>query len=331
MAKSNKSIIVLLLIGLLQLSVVAMNANAALSEEELNNRRHLLKENILSSDLGSGYAHVLTFFIEPDISASTYDIDDEGNTKIHIYKLPMQKSFEINKDGCAIAFRGVVGYATLTNNQKIFEDNFVDSKWKAINGSAGTGLIVPVVNNFNFITAADLGFSHMTNSSTYIGTSSEAISQLLDGILYNWDTDAWIGSLVFGLDYKHLFRETYDLNLKGRYTYNHVSSFNESDNFPSFDGNAQTVSLAVDLTHPVGFSIVQYPISGIAYLGSTTFVGNNRNALGFDSYFDLGYSLKIDISDMSFLVNSIRIGYQWSVGHDVKGHTILFGWDLAVF
>jgi hypothetical protein len=308
-----------------------MNAHAALSEREIDSKRNQLRENILSSDIGSGYAHILTFFIESDISASTYDVEDEDDTRLNIYKLPMQKDFEINEEGWKVALRGVVGYATLKSRQNVLDDIFVDSKWKAFSGSAGTGLIVPVSSDLALLTAADLGISHMTNSSNYTGASSSIISRLFDGILYNWDTDAWIGSLVFGFDYKHLFTETYDLNVTGRYTYSHVSSFNESDGFPSFDGNAQTVSLAADLKHSLGFSIAQYPISGVAHLGNTTFVGDNRDALGFDSFFDLGYSLEIDISDMAFFVNSLRLGYQWSIGSDVKGHTILFGWDVAVF
>jgi hypothetical protein len=119
--------------------------------------------------------------------------------------------------------------------------------------------------------------------------------------------------------------------VKGRYTYSHVSSFNESGSFPAFNGNAQTVSLAVELKHPLGISLLQYPISGIAHFGDTKFVGYNRKALGFDSFFDLGYSLQIDISDMGFFINSFRIGYQWNAGSDVEGHTVLFGLDFTVF
>ena len=329
--KCTESIQTIILSLVFFVFATASTANAALSQEDIDSTRNELTTSILNSDLASGYAHVLTFFIESDISASTYDVDDEYNTKLNIYKLPMQKSFKINEEGWRLALRGIVGYATIDNSQNILGDTFIDSRWKAVSGSAGTGLIVPVSDNFDVITALDLGLSHMTNTGKYSGIFSGTASSLLDGILYNWDTDAWIGSLVFGCDYTRLFRDVYDLNVKGRYTYSHVSSFNESNSFPAFDGNAQTVSLAVELKHPLGFSLARYPVSGIAHLGDTMFVGDNRKALGFDSFFDLGYSLEIDISDMGFFINSLRLGYQWNTGSDVEGHTVLFGLDFTVF
>lgn len=329
--ESKKAIIFYLLFWVCSVFATATGANAVLSQEDINNTRNQLTTNILNSDLASGYAHVLTFFIESDISASTYDVNDEYNTKINIYKLPMQKIFTINDKDWRLAFRGIVGYATIDNSQDILGDTYIDLRWKAVSGSVGTGLIVPVSDNFGLITAIDLGLSHMTNSGDYFGSFSGTASRILDGILFNWDTNAWIGSLVFGCDYKRLYRERYDLNVKGRYTYSHVSSFNESGSFPAFDGNAQVVSLAIELKHPLGLSIAQYPISGISHLGNTMFVGDNRKALGFDSFFDLGYSLEIDISDMAFFINSLRIGYQWNAGNDVEGHTILFGLDFTVF
>ena len=329
--ESNKTIMLSLLFGVFFVFATATSANAVLSQEDISNTRKQLTTNIINSDLASGYAHVLTFFIEPDISASTYDVDDEYNTKLNIYKLPMQKTFKINEESWRLALRANVGYATIDNSQNILGDTFIDSRWKALSGSVGTGLIVPVLDNFAVITALDLGLSHMTNKGGYSGTFSGTASSIFDGILFNWDTDAWLGSLVFGCDYARLFREVYDLNVKGRYTYSHVSSFNESGSFPAFKGNAQTISLAVELKHPLAFSLAQFPVSGIAHLGDTLFVGDNRKALGFDSFFDLGYSLEIDISDMGFFVNSLRIGYQWNTGSDVEGHTVLFSLDFTVF
>jgi len=91
------------------------------------------------------------------------------------------------------------------------------------------------------------------------------------------------------------------------------------------------MSLAADLTHPLGFSIAQYPFFGVAHLGSTAFLGENRDTLGFDSFVELGYSLKVDITDLDFFIQTLRLGYQLSIGDSVEGHTFLFGLDLAVF
>lgn len=320
-----------LLCSFLLLSLTTTESRAALSQEEIDLLRNELKNNIDHSSIGSSYAYILNFFVEPDISASTYDVADDANTRLDIYKFPLQKNFLINTDGWEIALRGIVSYATLEMDLDVVEKEMVESEWSAFSGSMGTGLIVPVLDGLTFITAADLGLSHMKNRREYHGVFTDTVAQLLDGILYNWDTDVWIGSLVFGLDYNHLFWEEYSLDVQGRYTYSHISSFNGSEDFPSFSGNAQTLSLAADLTHPLVFSVAQYPLYGVAHLGHTAFLGKNRDTLGFDSFVELGYSLKVDLSHLDFLVQSLRVGYQWSIGHNVKGHTVLFGLDLAVF
>jgi len=200
----------------LLLSFLVTESKAALSQEEIDLRRNELKNNVDHSGIGSSYAHILNFFVESDISASIYDVDDEANSRIDIYKFPLQKNFSLNSDGWEIALRGIVSYATLEMNSNVLETETIDSKWKAYSGSVGTGLLVPVIDGLTFITAADFGLSHMENSSKYHGLLSNTLAQIFDGILYNWDTDAWIGSLVFGLDYNHLFSEKYILDVKGR-------------------------------------------------------------------------------------------------------------------
>ena len=320
----------LVLLSIFLLFVTAVESRAALSQEEIDYLRNDLKNSVDHSAIGSSYAHILNFFIEPDISASTYDVDDDVNTQLNIYKFPLQKRFSLNDKGLDIAFRGVASYATLEMDHSIQEDNTVDSQWKAYSASLGTGLFIPVVADLTFITAADLGLSHMKNSSNYNGLQVSELASIFDGILYNWNTDAWIGSLVFGLDYDLLFGDQ-GLAIKGRYTYSHVASFNGSHDFPSFSGSAQTVSVVADYTHPLGFSLAENPFFGVAHLGAMAFLGENRDALGFDSFAELGYSVKVDISQLDFFVKSLRLGYQWSVGDNVTGHTILFGLDLAVF
>lgn len=321
----------LILLSLILLLFTSAKGRAALSQEDIDPLRDSLKSTVDHSGIGSNYAQILTFFIEPDISASTYDVDDEANSRLNIYKFPLQKRFPTNSDGIEIAFRGIASYATLDMENSPQTAVAVDSQWKAYSASLGSGLFVPVAYDLTLVAAADLGLSHMKNSSKYNGQQAADIAPIFDGILYNWDTDAWIGSLIFGLDYALQFAENYDLDIKGRYTYSHVASFNGSDEFPSFSGYAQTVSLAADLTHPMGFSLNQNPFSGVAHMGATAFLGDNRDTLGFDSFSEFGYSIKVDISRLDYFVQTLRLGYQWSTGENVTGHTILFGVDFSVF
>ena len=304
---------------------LAMGSAQALTQDEIDTARDVLKDNINHSNVGASYAHMLNFFIEPDISSSSFEVDDEAGTKFDLYKFPFQKSFSINDQGWEAAVRGTVSYATADQKANIFSNEIIDAEWTAYSGNLGAGLIIPVYDNLSFLGAADFGLSRLESDAKYKGDILQELAPVIDGIAYNWDTNAWIGSLVLGLDYFKSFEGNYDLDIKGRYTYSYVSSFSESKDLPSFSDDANTLSLKADFTHPLGFSIAEYPIYGIAHLGNTTFVGNDRDILGFSYFFEVGYSLKMDISHEKLPLESL------SLGDNVTGYTILFGWELASF
>ena len=303
----------------------------ALTQEDIDTARDALKEHIDHSNVGAGYAHLLNFFVEPDISSSFFKVDDEAGTEFDVYKLPLQKTFPINDQGWKSVVRGTVSYATTRQKAEVLTDETVDAKWKAYSGIIGSGLIIPIYGTLSFNGAADIGLARLDSDAKYDGAVLEELAPIIDGIAYNWDTNAWIGSLVLGLDYRKEFEEKYALDIKGRYTYSYISSFSESEDFPSFSDSTNTLSLKADFTHPLNTSVFNYPLYGVANLGNTTFVGDNREILGFDSFFEFGYSIKIDLSHMESSFDSLSFGYQWNKGENVEGHTFLIGWELAVF
>ena len=107
-----------ILLCTLLLFLTVTESKAALTQEEIDHRRSELQNSVDQSSIGSNYVHILNFFIEPDISASTYDVDDDANTRLDIYKFPLQKNFSLNADGLEIALRGIISYATLEMTQK---------------------------------------------------------------------------------------------------------------------------------------------------------------------------------------------------------------------
>jgi len=291
--------------------------------------RDALKNNIDHSNIGAGYVHILTFFTEPDISSSFYSVDDDTNTDFNIYKFPFQKTFNINDKGWKSLLRGTVSYASLDQNGEFLPDETIAANWKAYSGSVGSGILIPLNHNLSFLAAADIGYSHLESNAKYHGDILENIlAPVLDGIAYNWDTNAWIVGGTAGLGYKKAYDRGYLLDIKGSYTYNYITSFSESVDLPAFSDSTNTLSLKMDFTHPLGKKLANFPLYGVAHLGNVTFIGNNRDALGFNYFFEAGYSFKLDVSSKYSKISAISLGYQWSKGDNVSGHTILFSWDM---
>ncbi len=53
---------------------IAMTNAEALTLDETDELRAVLKDNINHANIGAGYAHMLNFFIQPDISSSHSEI-----------------------------------------------------------------------------------------------------------------------------------------------------------------------------------------------------------------------------------------------------------------
>lgn len=294
---------------------------------DLDDIRDQLKKEVRNSPIGAGYAQLLNVFTGPDISASSFDADD---VDYDIFKLPLQMELPLAKDGWQLVLRTTLSHARAEGEVPLFPPfQPVDSEWKADSGQVGAGLLIPLNGSWEAFAGAEFGISRLENEGKYRGILDQIIlPEIADGISFNWDTNARISSLTGGLGYKRELAQKYSLDITGRYTFSHIASYSESSELPSFSEDVGTLSLKADLDHPIGISIADLPLFGTAHLGGTAFTGQNRDSLGFTHFYELGYSLGLDISQLGNRVKSLSLGYQWSKGADVDGHSVLFSWSL---
>lgn len=301
-----------------------LTAQAATDLDEI---RDQLQEGIGNSSIGAAYAQMLNFFVEPDISASKLSADD---TDYDVFKVPLQFELPMAQSNWRLAIRATLSHAKADAIDDTGAFGIVDSEWQADSGQLGAGLIMPVNDDWSGFVGAEFGISRLENKADYLegGPSQELPPEIADGILFNWDTNARVSGLTGGLSYAKKIADKYPLNVRGRYTFSHISSYSESRDLPSFSENTGTFSLKADLIHPYGIAIADLPVFGKVHIGGTAFTGNNRNALGFTHFYELGYSVGLDISRLGYRVKSLNIGYQWIQGRDVDGYSVLLGWEL---
>jgi hypothetical protein len=82
----------------------------------------------------------------------------------------------------------------------------------------------------------------------------------------------------------------------------------------------------VDEIKPIGTRLGGYPLALVGHFGSTTFIGDNRDALGFDTFFEAGLALETDISQNDWPVKKLRLGAMGIFGADVTGWSVIFGY-----
>jgi len=306
---------------------IGVSATSLAQDERLRDARNQLQNDLRNGDIGAGYAQMLNFFVDPSISASRLDADD--GVRYDVFKVPLQYEFPPAEGGWRIAVRGTLSHASAEDNFRLFQDEVVKGTWEADSALLGVGVLVPAGERLTWFVGGQYGISRLENEADYTGpVTRELIAPVVDGVLFNWDTNARIASLTGGLDYKTTLADRYPLDLTARYTYSQIDSYSESRDLQSFSEDAGTVSASAQLEHPYTASLWERPLFGVAQLGVTAFTGPNRDALGFNHFYSLGYSVGIDVSQQSRYFDGFTLGGQLNIGPDVDGFSIVFGWRL---
>ena len=160
-------------------------------------------------------------------------------------------------------------------------------------------------------------FLRLESSADYRGPIAEAILKpALQGVVFDWDANASLVGATLGLDYNQQF-DSWALEGRTRLTYNHLDTYDSSSELIEFDANITTFTLQVDVIKPIDAKVGGYPLALVGHFGNTTFIGNNRDALGFDYFFEAGLALETDISKNDWPVKKLRLGTMGIFGADV--------------
>ena len=276
--------------------------------------------------LGSGYAHLVSFEAEPEIAAATFTIKsddpDISDTDLNTIKLPLYREFDSDTKAWSWYAQGTLSYLDIDSSLS-FEivpqlRETLGQEWTAFGGLVETGLIFPLGSGFSVTTGLGLGVSRLENEASFSSDTLEDITApLLEGRLYNWDTNASVarGSLGLRYDQEH---GTYRLKGSAHFSYSYIDSFGESRDFGGFSDHAGTVTVKLDVHHPLNVELREKPIDIIGHVGNTSFVGSNRDELGFEYFNEIGVSLGRE---------KLTLGLLAVLGDEVGGWTLIFNYD----
>ena len=146
--------------SVLLFALVGSCTSAASLAQELDNR-----------ELGAGYAQLLGFASEPEISASIVDVESSVpsvyDTELKGTRLPLHKEFEIDDSDLRWYAQGSLGYLKLDESARfddIAEDRvWLDAEWTAYTGLIELGLIMPLGAGFSLAPGLSAGLSRLEN------------------------------------------------------------------------------------------------------------------------------------------------------------------------
>lgn len=310
--------------------VALLFATTCAGADDFTDAREQFKHALKASNISAVYAGMINFESEPDVSSSTLKIDSGllEDDEINLTKLPLRHEFDLTHQGWKPFVQATLGKFKYTQKASLLDDpnETLDSRWKSYSATIGGGVRIPLGHGFSILPAIDGGYASLKNDGDYAGPISTGLLQpLLDGILTNWSADAWLANGHLALKYEGAVGK-FDVDAKASYTYSHIESYRTSDPVLDFSENMGTVSFKLDATYPLNASLGGYPLGLIGHIGNSSFVGPNRDTLGFDSVYEVGLSLEVDISQHDLPVKKLSLGGEYLWGDDVRGWSILFNY-----
>ena len=283
-----------------------------------------------TAQLGVGYAAMINFAVNADISTASYRIDSEADDDpvLDVYRVPLRKVFDIDGYHWRPFVQLGFAYQTLDTGFELIPDEKVDSEWRAFGGSLATGAEIPLNESLTLIPAIDVGLIRLENDADYDGElSNRLLKPALKGVLFDWEADAWLAGATLGLDYQRDLGP-FDLNVHGGLTHNYIETYDSSSDLIDFSGRVTTFAVQADTLHPTSWSLAGYPLALVLHVGNTTFLGSDRDAIGFDSFFEAGAALEADVSGSRGSLKSLRLGAKAIYGADVRGWSVIFGYQF---
>lgn len=275
--------------------------------------------------LGAGYAQMIGIAATPEIAAASYEIDSSAatNPKLDVVRLPYQSRFAALADGVDLYWTVAAGYLR-------FKDDFpvtlassatgsIGSRWTAYSASGGLLVKARLGAGFTLQPALDLGLARLDNRATYGGAAS-ALQPLLDRLLFDWRTDAWLVTPSVGLEWRGAAGDA-TLTAVGRVARTWIRSFDETDPVQAFSEAANTYAIRGDYTRPTELRVFDRPLNWVVYAGYAGFFGANRSALGFSSVADVGGGVELPIRADRPTGERLRFAAGYLFGPDVHGWT----------
>lgn len=292
----------------------------------------LIDQQIINppSQLGAGEAFLTNMIVDPTVESATYTVDTLNDPTIGSSKIPIQMHHDLSDSDWTLISRINMGYMKIeqTAIDTPWGGSFKPS-WEGATVTLGGGVKIPLNERWSFSPTLDIGVAHLRNKTKFYGDiNSQILKPAFDDLsITNWKSQAGIVSSALALDYQRKFSEiTIDSRLI--YALSVVKTFKETSGLRAFDEQVDSAAARINIKKPLGISLFNYPLSGIVHLGANSFVGGDRNAIGFSHYAELGGSLAFDISRHEMLIENFSLGIKGLYGENVRGWSLLFDYNL---
>jgi len=281
-----------------------------------------VRGQIQSARLGAGYAQIINLSATPDLGAANYTVRGTGtgpDLSLDLFRVPYQSHWAALSPDTDVYWRLSAGYLRMKQFLPAL-DAGVDSRWTAASATGGVLAKMRLGYGVTLEPALDLGLARLENKAGYQGAAG-ALRPALDGLLFNWQTDAWIATPSLAIAWVQA-TEGQTLSLRAHVARSWIKSFDATDRVQEFSEAANIYSLRAEYARASGLRVFERPLDWIVYSGYAGFFGANKDVLGFDAVAEIGGGLEWPLAAESLQPRRLRVTAGYFGGHSVRGWNV---------
>ncbi len=262
---------------------------------------------------------LVSFSITPDATAGSLSINSasSGNPDITLGQVgagfTVAEAFPVYMEG----FAGWNRYDPVFLASDGTEERRLPTKWNTVSATIGLGWDFKLCEGLYLRPIVNASLAHLESD---LSLGGRALGFLLDREIQFLDKGRLNmyglgGSLM--LDYG-IYKESYELDVELRYTWIHLQTY-DAPAVVAGDFDPMTVSLWTRYRWPSGLVLFRRPMRWVLEGALTSYVGEQRGALGFNHLTSLGAGVELDTSYYSQIWTRTRFVGRYLIGQNVSG------------
>jgi len=276
---------------------------------------------IASARLGIGYAQMINLSATPDLSAATYRIDASDPTAdLSVLRLPYQQKWTALSPETDVYWKLEAGWLQYKQDYPTGAGGNIGGKWSAYSIGAGVMARWRVGDGFTVEPALDAGLARLKNTASYTGVA-EILAPSLDGLLFNWNADAWLITPSIALEWTAPLGPG-QAKVRGHVARSWISSFDETDSVQHFNEATNIFSVRAEYLQPTDWRVMDRNLNAVGYVGYAGFFGANRDTLGFNAVAEVGAGVEWPLAVERPNAERLRLAGAYLFGSGVWGWTV---------
>jgi len=286
-----------------------------------------IDESIIK-DRKDGILTLMGFTVLPDVTTSSLSINDAQSGDPGLRQTTLGGGFTISQD-FPLYLEGTIGYSRYAPNFITSTDEEtleIPVKWNSLSLTGGIGWDFPLTEDKELKLRPIFNFTlgHIESDASILGRYLEERFDLPEDALKFLERGRMnaygLGGAIM-LDWEH-YREDYEVDVELRYTNIQLRSFDSDYNSIEGSSDANILSLWTRWRAPTGYTLLHKPLRYVLEGSNTTFLGAQRDALGFNYLSTFGIGFELDSSNYKVFITRTRLLYRYTFGENVSGHSI---------